>query len=113
MKHTYWLDFGCANAILTCGLCFDRVGKTPLMRVKRTHGDLPFYRYFLMMFLSRVGRYLVWRSNVIDYEIRVTAGIEDDIVWKLRADKLYEPHDDLCDVSMPHLARKIPPGRTT
>ena len=111
MKYTYWLDFGFANAIMTCSLWFDRIGKTPLMRVKRTHGDLPFYRYFLMMAFSRVGRYLVWRANVIDYEIRVTAGIEKDIIWKQRADGLYEPYDTACGVLMSHLARKAPPER--
>lgn len=109
MKHIYLIDFGRYYARMEGNLIYERIGKLPIVKVSRQWGDLPFIQYFKYSFYSKLSRWFGCMAQAIDYEIRVTEGMEKGVIWRKREDGLYEPYDELCDVSAPHLARKEPP----
>lgn len=111
MKTIIAIDTSHYGAQIYSNLISERIGKTPFVRVRRQWGDLPFYKYYLLRWCGEIARYFQRIVNVIEYEIRVTEGMEKDVVWRKRDDGLYEPYDKFADVTMPHLARSKPPKR--
>lgn len=111
MKHIYLLDFGTYTSCLYCGLIFDRIGNSPIVKVTRQFGDLPFWKYFQMRFCSELGRHFQRRADIIRFEVEVTHGIGEDIVWRKRNDGMFEPYDEVADITMPYLARHSPPTK--
>ena len=109
MKHIYILDFGSYYAYMNCDLIYERIGKSAVVKIRRQWGDLPFIEYFKYALFSRLANYFNLRANAIEYQIRVTAGMEKDVVWRKRKDGKYHPYDTFADMEMPYLARTIPP----
>lgn len=108
MKNIYLLDFGTYHTAFICGLVYERVGKTPIVKVSRHHGDLPFSDYFKMRIYFEVGSRLKFIADAIQYRINVSAGMEKDVIWKKQGD-VYIPHDAMACEDIPDLARKNPP----
>jgi len=109
MKAIYILDFGTYYAMQVGGLTFDRIGKTPLVKITRNREDLSFLDHFEMIVFGKIGRYFSLRANTIEYNWRVMAGFEKDIQWRKQADGTFFAYDKKYDIEMPHLVRKEPP----
>lgn len=109
MNSIYMINFGGYHAEHYCYLISERVGKSPFVKVRRQFGDLPFWQYYKMRLYYKIARWFRLRADGIEYCIKITSGMEKDIVWRKREDGMYEPYDKICDISMPYLARKTPP----
>lgn len=111
MKNIYLLNFDAYHSQLYTCLIAERIGNTPIVKVRRQFGDLPFWKYFSYRLFSQIGRYFQRQANIIEYEIHVTHGMEKDVIWRKQTNGMYEPYDKIADVSMPHLQRKTPPTK--
>ena len=89
----------------------ERIGKLPIIKITRQFGDLPFIDYFKAMVFGRIARWFELRSEGIRYGIRVTEGMEKNVIWRKRDDGMYEPYDTMADMSMPYWAMKKPPTK--
>lgn len=103
------LNFGTYYCMHSGYLQYNRVSKY-VVEVKRMRGDLPIIKYFLADLYGRISRYFGRLSSVIDYEIRVTEGLESNVVWK-SGNGMYIPVDTLFNEELPRLARKNVPTK--
>ena len=108
MKHIYLPNFETYRTAFIGGLVYERVGKLPIVKVSRHHGDLPFFDYFKMRVFFSIGSRLKFIADAIDYRVRVSAGMEKDVIW-IKHGGVYIPHDIMACEDIPELARKNPP----
>ena len=80
MKHIYLPNFETYRTAFIGGLVYERVGKLPIVKVSRHHGDLPFFDYFKMRVFFSIGSRLKFIADAIDYRVRVSAGM--DKTWR-------------------------------
>lgn len=111
MKAIYILNFESWDYKTYCNMTFSRIGKLPIVKVERLHGDLPFIEYFKMAILGEIGRELVRQSDAVSYNIRVLSGFEKGIVYCLRSDGMYQPYDKIAGIELPELARPTKPQK--
>jgi len=104
-KAIYILDFGHYYAMQTGGLTFDRVGKSPLVRVTRNFEDLSFLQHFKMMLFGRIARYFLRKENIIHYEWCVMAGFEK-VEWRKQQNGTYIPYDAMYNMELARTGQK-------
>lgn len=108
MKYIYLPMRGTWKYMLHANLEYERIAKY-LVRIKRIHGDVPFWKHFYANICRKTEYYFHWQARWIDYQNNILAGFEEYVYWKKTHDGMYVPYDEVGMCEVLPLKRKTPP----